>query len=85
MLARHVKGRCKFGKLRRCRGTEDILLTVSMTTARARLEELVDLASRGEIVTVTRYGKPVATIISMKQGAEIYPELRREPAAAVEG
>jgi len=37
------------------------------------------------IVTVTRYGKPVATIISMKQGAEIYPELRREPAAAVEG
>jgi prevent-host-death family protein len=35
---------------------------VSLTEAKARLSRLVELAAAGEIVVITRHGKPVAQI-----------------------
>jgi prevent-host-death family protein len=40
--------------------------TVNLASAKARLSELVERAAAGEIVRITRRGKPVAQIISVK-------------------
>lgn len=39
------------------------MATMSVTEARARLPELLDLVLDGEEVTITRHGKPVALIV----------------------
>jgi prevent-host-death family protein len=40
--------------------------TVNLADAKARLSELVERAASGETVRITRRGKPVAQIISVK-------------------
>jgi prevent-host-death family protein len=40
--------------------------TVNLADAKARLSELVERASAGETVRITRRGKPVAQITSLK-------------------
>jgi prevent-host-death family protein len=40
--------------------------TVNLADAKARLSELVERASAGEIVRITRRGKPIAQITSLK-------------------
>jgi prevent-host-death family protein len=40
--------------------------TVNLADAKARLSELVERASAGEVVRITRRGKPVAQITSVK-------------------
>ena len=40
--------------------------TVSIADAKAHLSELVERASGGEIVQITRRGKPVAQIVAAK-------------------
>lgn len=40
--------------------------TMSLDDAETTLSSLVDDASRGEIVTITRLGKPVAAIVSLE-------------------
>jgi prevent-host-death family protein len=40
--------------------------TVSLADAKARLSELVERAAAGETVCITRRGKPVAQITSVK-------------------
>jgi prevent-host-death family protein len=39
---------------------------VNLTDAKARLSELVERASAGELIRITRHGKPVAQITSVK-------------------
>ncbi|HIJ61202.1 MAG TPA: type II toxin-antitoxin system Phd/YefM family antitoxin [Rhodospirillaceae bacterium] len=39
--------------------------TVSLKAAKAGFSSLVDDAIRGEFVTITRHGKPVATLVSV--------------------
>lgn len=41
--------------------------SVSLAEAKARLSELVTRAAQGETVQITRRGKPVAQITSVKQ------------------
>lgn len=44
------------------------MLTVSLKDAKAGFSSLVDGAIRGEFVTITRHGKPVATLVSVEAG-----------------
>ena len=46
------------------------MLTVSLKDAKAGLSSLVDGAIRGEFVTITRHGKPVAVLVPV-MAAEI--------------
>lgn len=46
------------------------MLTISLRDAKAEFSSLVDAAIRGEIVTITRHGKPVAALVSV-DAAEI--------------
>ena len=46
------------------------MLTINLKDAKAGFSSLVDGAIRGEFVTITRHGKPVAALVSI-QAAEI--------------
>jgi len=46
------------------------MLTVTLKDAKAGFSSLVDGAVRGEFVTITRHGKPVAALVSI-EAAEI--------------
>jgi len=39
------------------------MLTVGLTEAKRRFEELVERAVQGERIRITRYGKPVADMV----------------------
>jgi prevent-host-death family protein len=40
-----------------------VMLTVGLTEAKRRFEELVELAVQGERIRITRYGKPKADMV----------------------
>lgn len=42
------------------------MLTINLRDAKAGRSSLVDEAAKGEIVTITRHGKPVATLVSVE-------------------
>jgi prevent-host-death family protein len=46
------------------------MLTISLKDAKAGFSSLVDEAIKGEFVTITRHGKPVAALVSI-EAAEI--------------
>jgi prevent-host-death family protein len=46
------------------------MTTISLKDAKAEFSSLVDEAIRGDIVTITRHGKPVAALVSI-EAAEI--------------
>ena len=39
------------------------MLTVGLTEAKKRFEELVERAEQGERIRITRYGKPMADLV----------------------
>src|SRR3546814_20913197 len=47
--------------------------TVSLKDAKAGFSGLVDEAIKGELVTITRHGKPVAALVSV-EAAEVEPK-----------
>ena len=47
-----------------------MMLTINLKDAKAGFSSLVDGAIRGEFVTITRHGKPVAALVSI-EAAEI--------------
>jgi len=49
---------------------ERAMLTISLKDAKAGFSNLVDGAIKGEFVTITRHGKPVAALVSV-EAAEI--------------
>jgi prevent-host-death family protein len=48
--------------------TSYALRTISLKDAKAGFSNLVDGAIRGEFVTITRHGKPVAALVSVEAG-----------------
>jgi prevent-host-death family protein len=46
------------------------MLTINLKDAKAGFSSLVDKAIKGEFVTITRHGKPVAALVSI-EAAEI--------------
>jgi prevent-host-death family protein len=46
------------------------MLTINLKDAKAGFSSLVDQAIKGEFVTITRHGKPVAALVSV-EAAEI--------------
>ena len=49
---------------------EFILSTINLKDAKAGFSSLVDAAVKGEFITITRHGKPVAALVSL-EAAEI--------------
>ncbi len=52
--------------------------TVSLRDAKAGLSSLVDEVTKGEFVTITRHGKPVAAIVPI-EAAETARKAMRKP------
>jgi prevent-host-death family protein len=46
--------------------------------AKARFSEAVDTAANGEPVTITRHGTPVAMLVPIEKGEQMYPEQKPE-------
>lgn len=49
---------------------------VTLTEAQARFENLVDCASKGEAILITRRCKSAGYLVSMALGRMIHPELK---------
>jgi prevent-host-death family protein len=52
--------------------------TVSLRDAKATFSNLVDDAIKGEFVTITRHGKPVAAIVSIEAADAARKVLKKE-------
>lgn len=50
---------------------EPVMRTVSLKEAKAGFSSVVDEAIRGEFVTITRRGKPVAVIVSVEAAESV--------------
>jgi prevent-host-death family protein len=48
-------------------GQEKSMISVSLAEARARLSELIDGVMAGEVVCITRCGKPVARLVAAQR------------------
>jgi prevent-host-death family protein len=59
------------------------MLTVNLRDAKAGLSSLVDKAVKGEIVTITRHGKPVAALVSVEAAEIARKALERKRAGLV--
>jgi prevent-host-death family protein len=44
---------------------------VGIYEAKARLSDLVERAARGDSITITRHGKPVAKLVPVKRDVEV--------------
>jgi prevent-host-death family protein len=55
-----------------------MMSTVSLKDAKAGFSAFVDEAIKGEIITITRHGKPVAAIVSV-EAAEAARKALRKP------
>ena len=54
----------------------DVMRAVNLKDAESRLSSLVDAAAQGKFVTIIRYGKPVAVLMSVEAG-EIAREMMK--------
>ena len=59
------------------------MLTINLRDAKAGFSSLVDEAVKGEIVTITRHGKPVAALISVAAAEIARKALTRKRAGLV--
>jgi len=56
------------------------MVTVTLKDAKAGFSSLVDAAIKGEFVTITRHGKPVAALVSVEAAEIAHKALtRRRP------
>ncbi len=59
------------------------MLTINLRDAKAGFSSLVDEAVKGEIVTITRHGKPVAALVSVEAAKIVRKALERKRAGLV--
>jgi prevent-host-death family protein len=57
--------------------------TINLRDAKAQLSSLMDEAIQGEIVTITRHGKPVAALVSVETAEVARKALERKSAGLV--
>jgi prevent-host-death family protein len=50
---------------------------VQLRDAKAHLSELVDAASKGEPVVITRHGTDVAMVVPVDAGRKLFPEEKK--------
>jgi len=60
-----------------------MMLTVNLKDAKAGFSNLVDRAIRGEFVTITRHGKPVAALVSVEAGEIARKAIERKRSSLV--
>lgn len=51
---------------------------MQLREAKAQLSEVVETAARGEPVTITKHGRPVAMVVPLEEGRKLYPEKPRK-------
>lgn len=56
---------------------------VTLEEAQAELSGLIDAASKGEFVTITRYGEPVAALMSLAASEIARREIKRKRSGLV--
>jgi prevent-host-death family protein len=54
-----------------------VMKTVQIREAKAKLSALVEAASQGRPTTITRHGVPVAVLTPIEAARRIYPESRK--------
>jgi prevent-host-death family protein len=52
--------------------------TINLKDAKASFSSLVDSVMKGEFVTITRHGKPVAALVSIEAGELVRKALERK-------
>ena len=51
--------------------------TVQVREAKAGLSALIDLASKGEVITITRHGVPAAVMVSVEAAEKLVEKLEK--------
>lgn len=51
--------------------------TMQIRDAKAHFSEILETAGKGEPVTITRHGNPVAMVVSIDDGRRLYPESKK--------
>lgn len=59
------------------------MLTINLKDAKAGFSGLVDEAIKGEFVTITRHGKPVAALVSLEAAEIARKAIQRDRASLV--
>ena len=59
------------------------MLTINLKDAKAKLSGMVNEAMNGELVTITRHGKPVAALVSVDVAEAVHKSMQEKPAGFV--
>jgi prevent-host-death family protein len=63
---------------------EPCMQTITLKDAKAGFSSLVDDVIKGDFVTITRHGKPVAALVSIEAGELVRKALERKRAGLVD-
>ncbi|MBU2731788.1 type II toxin-antitoxin system prevent-host-death family antitoxin [Acidithiobacillus ferridurans] len=59
------------------------MLTINLKDAKAKFSSMVNEAMNGEVVTITRHGKPVAALVSMAAAEAVRKSMQSKPTGLV--
>ncbi|MBE7567794.1 type II toxin-antitoxin system Phd/YefM family antitoxin [Acidithiobacillus thiooxidans] len=59
------------------------MLTINLKDAKAKFSSMVNEAMNGEVVTITRHGKPVAALVSVDVAEAIRQSMQSKPPGLV--
>ena len=51
--------------------------TMQVREAKAHFSEILEAAGKGEPVTITKHGQPVAMIVPIEAGTKLYPKSKK--------
>jgi prevent-host-death family protein len=60
-----------------------MMLTINLKDAKAKFSSMVNEAMNGEVVTITRHGKPVAALVSMAAAEAVRKSMQSKPTGLV--
>jgi prevent-host-death family protein len=59
------------------------MLTINLKDAKAKFSSMVNEAMNGEVVTITRHGKPVAALVSVDVAEAVRQSMQSKPPGLV--
>jgi prevent-host-death family protein len=59
------------------------MLTINLKDAKAKFSSMVNEAMKGEVVTITRHGKPVAALVSVDVAEAVHKSMQAKPTGLV--
>ncbi|MDD5374353.1 type II toxin-antitoxin system prevent-host-death family antitoxin [Acidithiobacillus sp.] len=60
-----------------------MMLTINLKDAKAKFSSMVNEAMNGEVVTITRHGKPVAALVSVDVAEAVRKSMQSKPTGLV--